>query len=174
MRAATALLAATVTVAGLTACTAQPAPSPAPSSAASSSATPVDPTAAPQPTSPDDLSDGVDIPTAEAPDETSTAAAITVAEKLMTAYARPGTDQKTWIDGLYPYLTQQGGVAYATVDPAKIPVSEVTGSGTLVEGATEYALLVKVPTNIGDYVVSLTRKAPTDTWLADRITPPAR
>jgi hypothetical protein len=174
VRAAAALLAATVTIAGLTACAAQADPSPAPNSTTSSRAAPVDPTAAPQPTSPDGLSDGVDIPTATAPDETSTAAAVTVAEKLITAYARPGTDKQTWIDGLYPYLTQQGGTAYATVDPAKIPVSQVTGAGSLVDGATEYALLVKVPTNVGDYVVSLTRKAPTDAWLADRITPPAR
>lgn len=174
MRAAAAVLAVTVTVAGLTACTAQPDPSPAPSGTTSSSTGTADPTTAPEPTPTDGLSDGVDIPTADAPDETSTAAAVTVAEKLMTAYARPGIDKETWIAGLYPYLTQQGGTAYATVDPTKIPVSQVTGPGVLVDGATEYALLVTVPTNKGDYVVSLTRKAPTDAWLADRITPPAR
>lgn len=164
MRAVTAILAVTVTVAGLSACSAQADVTPASTSSA-----------APTESAPTDgLSDGLDIATAAPADETSIAAALTVAEKLMTAFARPGVDQAAWMDGLYPYLTQAAGTAYAGTDPAKVPASEVTGSGSVVDGATAYALLVTVPTNIGPYVVSLTRQAPTDPWLADRVTPPAR
>lgn len=164
MRAVTAILAVTVTVAGLSACSTQADVTPAStSSAAPTESAPVD-----------DLHDGIEIATAAPADETSIAAAVTVAEKLMTAFARPGVDETTWINGLYPYLTQEAGAAYAGTNPAKVPVTEVTGVGSVVDGATEYALLVSVPTNIGPYVVSLTRQAPTDAWLADRLTPPAR
>lgn len=175
MKAAAAILAVAVTIAGLTGCTSNNDATPSPSGTAASSAAPT--TAAsdgPTSTPTDGLSDGTDIPTAKPADATSTAAAVTVAEKLMTAFARPNVDATTWINGLYPYLTQQAGSAYAGTDPAKVPVNKVTGAGSVVEGATQYALLVKVPTNMGDYVVSLTRKAPTDPWLAERVTPPTR
>jgi hypothetical protein len=164
VRTAAAILAVTVTVAGLSACSAQADVTPA----ATSSAVPTESTAE------DGLSDGLDVSTADPADEESTAAAVTVAEKLMTAFARPDVDKTTWINGLYPYLTQAAGTAYAGTDPAKVPVSDVTGSGTVVEGQTEYALLVTVPTNVGPYVISLVRETPADQWLATRITPPAK
>lgn len=164
MRAAAAVLAVTVAVAGLSACSTEADVAPV----STSSAVPTE--SAPE----DGLSDGLDIATADPADEQSTAAAVTVAENLMTAFARPDLDEATWMDGLYPYLTQTAGTVYAGTDPAKVPVSEVTGSGSVVEGATAYALLVTVPTNIGPYVVSLTRQDPADPWLADRVTPPAR
>jgi hypothetical protein len=164
VRTAAAILAVTVTVAGLSACSPQADVTPA----ATSSAVPTESVPA------DGLDDGLDITQADPADEKSLTAAVTVAEKLMTAFARPDVDETTWINGLYPHLTQAAGAAYAGTDPARVPVNEVTGPGSVVDGATEYALLVTVPTNIGDYVVSLTRQAPTDPWLADRITPPAR
>jgi hypothetical protein len=169
VRAAAAILAAALTVTAVAGCSPQQEPAPTPTASSSTRAT-----TAPETPSPDGLEDGIDIPAAAPADETSTAAAVTVAEKLMTAFAQPNIDATSWINGLYPYLTQGAGVAYAGTDPAKVPVSQVTGTGSVVEGATEYALLVKVPTNIGDYVVSLTRKSPTDQWLADRVTPPTR
>lgn len=164
MRTATAILAVTVVVAGLTACSPQADVTPA----ATSSAVPTESAAA------DGLDDGLDITQADPADDKSLTAAVTVAEKLMTAFARPGVDEKTWIDGLYPYLTQAAGTAYAGTDPAKVPVNEVTGPGVVVEGHTAYALLVTVPTNIGEYSISLTRQSPTDAWLANRVTPPAK
>ena len=169
MRAAAAVLAGALTVTALAGCSPQKDPEPTPTASSSTTVT-----APPETPSPDGLEDGIDIPTAAPADQTSTAAAVLVAEKLMTAFAQPNIDATSWINGLYPYLTQGAGVAYAGTDPAKVPVNQVTGTGSVVEGSTEYALLVKVPTNIGDYVVSLTRKSPTDPWLADRVTPPTR
>lgn len=163
MRTAAAILAVTVTVAALSACSPQADVTPA----STSSAVPTETAPA------DGLSDGHDITLADPADEKSIAAAVSVAEKLMAAFARPDVDETTWINGLYHYLTQAAGTAYAGTDPAKVPVSEVTGAGAVVEGHTAYALLVTVPTNIGPYVISLTRAAPTDPWLADRVTPPA-
>lgn len=131
-------------------------------------------TKTPRSTSTDGLDDGPNAPTPRPADPTSQAAAVTLAEKFMTAFARPQLDAKSWIDALYPMLTQQGAAAYEGTDPSNVPVNRVTGRGTVVEGATDYALIVTVPTDIGTYAVSLTRKAPTDPWLVDRIAPPGR
>jgi hypothetical protein len=175
VKAAAAVLVVSVTIAGLTGCASSNDATPSPSGTAASSVAPTTAASAgATSTQTDGLSDGTDIPTAEPADSTSTAAAVTVADKLMTAFARPHVDATTWINGLYPYITQQAGSAYAGTDPAKVPVNKVTGPGAVVDGATQYALLVKVPTDRGDYVVSLTRKAPTDPWLAERVTPPTR
>lgn len=131
-------------------------------------------TKTPRSTPTDGLGDGPNAPTPRPADSTSQAAAVKLAEKFMTAFARPQLDATTWINALYPMLTQQGAAAYEGTDPANVPVHKVTGGGRVVDGATDYALLVTVPTDIGTYAVSLTRKAPTDPWLVDRITPPGR
>jgi hypothetical protein len=103
---------------------------------------------------------------------TSQASAVDVAVKLMTAYARPDRTADAWLAGLDPYLTQTGAAAYEGTDPAQVPVSKVTGSGTVMAAATVYALNVSVPTNKGVYVVALTRTSTTAPWLADRIIVP--
>ena len=180
MRAAAGVLSASVALLALTACTSQPGTSTPHSntdSSTGSSASSVAPssTARSTGTLPPDGKDAKEIlPTAPAPDPRSTGAALLVADKLMVAFARPTVDATTWINGLYPYLTQSGGAAYAGTDPANVPVRHVTGTGAVVEGATVYALIVRIPTDIGDYTISLTRQRPTDPWLADRVTPPQR
>jgi hypothetical protein len=131
-------------------------------------------TKTPRSTPTDGLDDGPNGPTPTPADATSQAAAAKLAEKFMTAFARPQLDATTWMNALYPMLTQQGAAAYEGTDPANVPAHRVTGSGSVVDGATDFALLVTVPTDIGTYAVSLTRKAPTDPWLVDRITPPGR
>ncbi|TAM67817.1 MAG: hypothetical protein EPN48_12435 [Microbacteriaceae bacterium] len=131
-------------------------------------------TKTPRSTPADGLDDGPSAPTPPAADSTSQAAAVKLAEKFMTAFARPQLDATSWMNALYPMLTQQGAAAYEGTDPSNVPVHRVSGSGTVVDGATDYALVVTVPTDIGTYAVSVTRKAPTDPWLVDRITPPGR
>jgi hypothetical protein len=121
---------------------------------------------------PDGLDGDEVLPTAPPANTDSISAAVALAGKLMTAFARPNIDATAWINGLYPYLTQSAGAAYSATDPAQVPTHKVLGPGAVVEGATAYALVVRVPTDIGDYTVSLTRKQPADPWLAERITPP--
>ncbi len=101
----------------------------------------------------------------------SQAAAIAAAEKAITAFARPDLPYQEWINGLYPYLSQIGAAAYEDTDPARIPVHQVTGSGTILPASTEVALIVQVPTDAGPYHVSLSRPNAESAWLADRIRP---
>lgn len=120
------------------------------------------------------VDDGPAGPVPSPADSAGQKAAVSLAEKFMTAFARSTIDAQTWINGLYPMLTQQAAAAYEGTDPANVPVHQVTGAGSVVEGSTDYALLVRVPTDIGVYAVSLTRQAPADLWLVERITPPGR
>ena len=101
----------------------------------------------------------------------SQAAAIAAAENAVATFARPELPYQEWIDGLYPYLSQTGAAAYEDTDPARIPVHQVTGSGTIRPASTEVALIVQVPTDAGLYNVSLSRPNAESPWLADRIRP---
>ncbi|MFL2002064.1 hypothetical protein [Microbacterium sp. A1-JK] len=103
--------------------------------------------------------------------EDSQSAAITAAERAVTAFARPDLGYDEWIAGLYPYLTQTGAAAYEDTDPANVPVRQVTGAGTILPASTEVALIVQVPTDAGLYNVSLSRPSTDAPWLADRIRP---
>ena len=126
------------------------------------------PTSSANPSAPKDDATAVPVPEAGA---NSQAAAISAAEKVVTAFGRPGLDYQTWINGLYPLLTQTGAAAYEDTDPANVPVHQVTGAGTILPGSTNVALIVKVPTDAGPYTVSLSRPGSTAPWLADRIRP---
>jgi len=101
----------------------------------------------------------------------SQAAAIAAATAALTAYAQPDLPYQEWINGLYPYLTQTGAAAYEDTDPARIPVRKVTGQGIILPASTEVALIVQLPTDAGDYNVSLSRPNADAAWLADRIRP---
>jgi hypothetical protein len=109
---------------------------------------------------------------APTPARTSEADAIDVADKLMTAYARPTLSATEWMNGVTPYLSQNGASAYQGTDPSQIPVTKVTGKGAVQAAATTYALNVAVPTNKGTYIVALTRPDASSPWLADRILVP--
>ncbi|WP_421076952.1 hypothetical protein [Microbacterium sp. IO18] len=101
----------------------------------------------------------------------SQAGALEAATAALEAFARPGLDYDTWWAELLPHLTQQAGVAYEGTDPAQIPVRQVTGAGTVLEGSTEVSLIVQLPTDAGPYNITLTRAGGDAPWLADRIRP---
>lgn len=142
---------------------------PAPASSSSRSPTPT-PTAT-NPVNPSPPFDDETVaPVPEAEDD-SQSAAITAAERAVTAFARPDLGYEEWIAGLYPHLTQAGAAAYEDTDPANVPIRQVTGPGTILPASTEVALIVQVPTDAGLYNVSLSRPGPDAPWLADRIRP---
>lgn len=101
----------------------------------------------------------------------SRAGAITAAEKVVTTFGQPTLDASTWMNNMYPLLTQTGAAAYEGTDPAQVPVHQVTSAGTILDGSTEVALIVQVPTDAGLYNVSLSRTGASAPWLADRIRP---
>lgn len=115
--------------------------------------------------------DDVTPDTAPEASATSRQAAIAAADTAVTAFARPELGYQEWINGLYPLLTQSGAAAYEDTDPENIPVHQITGPGTILDGSTEVALAVQVPTDAGIYNVTLSRAKPDAPWLADQIRP---
>lgn len=100
-------------------------------------------------------------------------AAVDAATAALRTFAQPQLDYDTWWEQMLPLLSQQGAVAYEGTDPSQIPVHQVTGAGTVLEGSTEVSLIVQLPTDAGLYNVSLTRPNDGAPWLADRIRPAA-
>lgn len=108
-----------------------------------------------------------------APDasEGSQDSAVTAAEQVVSVYAQPTLTADEWAQQMTPLLSQSGAVAYEGQDPTTIPATQVTGDGTIVDGATDVALNVLVPTDAGEYNVALSRTGDGAPWLANEIRP---
>jgi hypothetical protein len=105
-------------------------------------------------------------------DQASKTSAARAAVTVMRAFARPQADYDTWWAGLKPLLTEQAAEDYAYTDPANIPVRRVTGPGRLVDITSAYIARVAVPTDVGQWTVTLARTDAHAPWLGVRITPP--
>ncbi|MEF2978114.1 hypothetical protein [Subtercola sp. YIM 133946] len=92
---------------------------------------------------------------------------------MMKAFCQPTLDRETWIDGLYPILSQSAAIAYETVNPARVPCTNVTGDARVRDGDGTFTVRVIVPTNAGDYSVYVHRPEVADPWLVEQITPMA-
>jgi hypothetical protein len=117
----------------------------------------------------DDGADDVIAPTP--PTAEDAASAVEAAKGTLAAFANPDLTPDQWMAGMYPVLTQRGADDYIGTDPRQIKVRSVTGTGTVLEGATDVALTVAMPTNAGIYYVALSRPSTESAWLADRIRP---
>ena len=99
------------------------------------------------------------------------AEAINAAATVVTAFARPALSEQQWWNELLPLLSQKGAVAYEGTLPSNIPVTAVVGTPTVLEASTDVATLVSVPTDAGDYIVTLVRDSVDRPWLTERIRP---
>lgn len=97
--------------------------------------------------------------------------AVTAATAAVTAFARPDLPEQQWWNELLPLLSQKGAVAYEGTLPSNIPVTAVTGTAAVMDASTDVATLVQVPTDAGDYIVTLVRGSTEEPWLAERIRP---
>lgn len=160
-------LAAALTLAGCSGSSGKALPKvePVPSSTTSSSSEP-----APTTSAPPVYDDGTAQP-APAASSAAQDSAVTAAEKVIGTYAQPTLSAAAWAQQMTPLLSQSGAVAYEGEDPTTIPAHKVTGTATILPGATNVALNVKVPTDAGYYTVALSRSGSSAPWLADEIRP---
>jgi hypothetical protein len=105
-------------------------------------------------------------PTADA---TAQSSALAAADRVMRTYAQPGIAEAEWERQMTPLLSQRGAVAFVPTIPSRLTAHAVTGAGTVMPAPTAYALIVRVPTDDGDYDVALVRSSTTAPWLADEI-----
>ncbi|RCK69936.1 hypothetical protein DT076_07900 [Desertihabitans brevis] len=168
MRRAPAALAAGLLAAVITsACSGEPAPTPAPDPSRSSPAN-----ATPTPVINADTGETVTTQPVPEWDEASRAAVLEAAESTMRAFARPDLGYDEWWAELEPLLDPEAARDYAYVDPANVPASEVTGDAELVKDTSAYVAEVRVPTDVGDYTLLLSRADAEAPWYTHRITPP--
>jgi hypothetical protein len=82
--------------------------------------------------------------------------ALDVALKWVTAWAKhpAGITSKQWLDQLKPYTTDEFLPQMATVDPANVPASKVTGAAVSVDSTTS-SVLADVPTDGGTIQVTV-------------------
>lgn len=120
-----------------------------------------------------DTGQSIDAQPAPTWDSASRTAAVTAAETVMAAFARPDLPEDAWWAAVQPLLAVEAARDYAYVDPTSVPASEVTGPGTLVQDSSAHLAGVEVPTDVGPYLVLLSRADATAPWLAQRLTPPA-
>jgi hypothetical protein len=99
--------------------------------------------------------------------------ATTLASKAVNAFCHPNSDRETWIEGLYPFLSQSAAAAYETVNPAKVPCSKVIGEARVRDDDGSFTVRAIVPADGGDYSVYVHRPHLTDQWLVEQITPMA-
>ncbi|MGL4340140.1 MAG: hypothetical protein ACRCSP_06940 [Rhodoglobus sp.] len=105
-------------------------------------------------------------------DEQSRAAVITAAETAMRAFARPDLSFEQWWEAMEPLLEQGALRIYSYVDPANIPVTQVTGAAVIIDDTSAYVAKVAVPTNVGNYTLILSRADGNSAWLTSKFTPP--
>lgn len=112
------------------------------------------------------------VPPAPQWDEQSRRDAEAIAHQAMTAFARPDLVYDAWWAGFGPLLSVQGQELYGYVDPANVPARTVTGPAELLEEGSPFLADVVVPTDVGDYVVLLSRDRDGAGWQVERLTPP--
>ena len=109
-------------------------------------------------------------PTADVDRTDATATAV----QAMTLFARRDVPAEQWIDELAVYMTPQAAQDYRYVDPANVPPTAITGPGKVIATDSEWLARVQVPTDVGAYLVILSRTEEDPTWRVARFTPPER
>ncbi len=101
-----------------------------------------------------------------------TTAAAAAATRFMQAFARPDLSKAAWWARIGPLLTPEGQQAVYGTDPARIPVTTVTGKAVVLPNAEKDARIVTVPTDIGDYTLFLRWAPASSQWLVRTAQPP--
>ncbi len=105
-------------------------------------------------------------------DEASRSAALELAETAMGLFARPDVPNEVWWADLEPVLSARGAAAYVTVDPARIPVRQVSGPADLPGWTTPEVARVSVPTDVGSYLIIVSRSDADPVWRVERFIAP--
>lgn len=106
-------------------------------------------------------------------DDTVEQAAAEAAIATMTAYVGRGSvNRDEWWQNLAPHLDAIATRDYAWLDPANIPANQVTGPAVITRGETPTLAYAEVPTDVGAFSLTLSRKDGASPWEAGRIEPP--
>lgn len=181
-----ALAAAVVSVAAVVGCSATEADAPAPNV----TVTPEGPQSADEPSTPEgeemtdeDSATATQTPPPEHPDPSDTGAPLPTwdavateeaqdqATAFMRAFARPDLSREDWYAGIAGFLSADAQEKYTTVDPRNIPATALTGEAVLADDSLVFLAVVEVPTDAGDFAVTLSRSEAGEDWTVERAEP---
>lgn len=102
-------------------------------------------------------------------DEETRGRLVQTATEAVEAFARPDLPYDQWWEAFSPYLSGSARGAFATVEPATIPISRVTGEPQITDETSPYLAWVEVPVDVGGVAVLLSRDEHRDPWLVEDI-----
>lgn len=179
MRGITAATSVLVALTALTACAPEetgPPPTAATSPAQPSEPPPAEPTPTATLVAPGtpEYHDGHEVEPPSSPtwDDVDRQAAVDAAVTALELFARPDQPYEQWWAELGPLMSAQAQVDYQYVDPVNVPARAVIGGGVLVDETSASIAGVEVPTDVGTYVVTLSRTDDRAPWLVERFAPP--
>ena len=105
-------------------------------------------------------------------DGASRAAALDVATRAMTLYARPEVSAQAWIADLRPLLTPQAAQDYTDVDPSTIAIASFRPGELIVDEANGYSAKARFGSPAGPYDVALHRNGADQPWKVVRFNVP--
>lgn len=106
-------------------------------------------------------------------DPAATSAASATATKAMGLFARRDVSAARWWRDLVPLLSPAAAQAYRYTDPRNVPPTTVTGPGVVTRDSTGQLARVAVATDVGSYLVILSRSTDTPpAWRVERFVPP--
>ena len=92
-----------------------------------------------------------------------------VATAFAQAWSSSGRSQQEWTSGIQAFVTPVLAAGLAQTDPARVPATRVTGEALLLTASATFAR-VRVPTDGGSIVVTLTRAA-SSPWQVSDVAP---
>ncbi|WP_416445479.1 hypothetical protein AB3K78_01305 [Leucobacter sp. HNU] len=105
-------------------------------------------------------------------DDAAKRAAVDAATATMNAYvSNRGKTRDAWWAALSPHLDAIATRDYAWVEPSAIPATALTGTVVVTAGEAPTLAYATVPTNAGEYTLTLSRKDGSSPWEAGRIEP---
>lgn len=128
------------------------------------------PTPSPTPTAWDGGGEVPNYP--DLPPDPQRATATDVAVAAMEAFARPTMTEQEWWADFRNFLTTQAVLDFTYTDPAEVPAHRVTGPARVIDSPGDTLARIQVPTDIGSYLVILTRSPELPQWRVDRLLPP--
>ncbi|WP_422933308.1 hypothetical protein [Sinomonas sp. P47F7] len=105
-------------------------------------------------------------------DTASKTAALDLATRGMTLYARPGVSAQAWIADLRPLLTPQAAHDYMDVDPSTIGITSFGAGELAVDETNGFAAKARFGSAAGPYEVVLHRNGADQPWKIVRFNVP--
>ena len=94
-------------------------------------------------------------------------AAAAAATSALDAFLSPlPADQ--WFAQLRPHLSEMAAVDYSYSDPRGVPGTRIVGDAKPIPTESDRATRVQIPTDAGDYVLTMSRISDEAPWLVER------